>query len=92
MGTTAFLGHIDGKGRDPAPCQGTGAPAGTPPDVIERLNREINAGLKDPAVKTRLEELGNTPMIFTPAEFAAFVAQETEQWARAVRFSGVRMG
>jgi tripartite-type tricarboxylate transporter receptor subunit TctC len=67
---------------------GVVAPRGTPMDVIDKLNREINAALADRPIKARLAELGATPMIIAPSELGAFIALETEKWARAVRFSG----
>jgi tripartite-type tricarboxylate transporter receptor subunit TctC len=69
---------------------GVGAPTGTPAAIIERLNREINAGLDDPKVKARLAELGTTPMLLTPAEFGAHVVAETEKWGKVVKFAGVK--
>ncbi len=67
---------------------GLGAPKNTPVDIIERLNAQINASLVDPQIKARLAELGTTPLLFTPAEFGAFVQAETEKWAQVLRFSG----
>ncbi|HLK82654.1 MAG TPA: tripartite tricarboxylate transporter substrate binding protein [Xanthobacteraceae bacterium] len=67
---------------------GLGAPKNTPVDIIERLNAQINASLVDPQIKARLAELGTTPLLFTPAEFGAFVQAETDKWAQVVRFSG----
>jgi tripartite-type tricarboxylate transporter receptor subunit TctC len=67
---------------------GVGAPKGTPGDIVEKLNREINAGLADPRIKTRFAELGATPMIVMPQAFGAFLVAETEKWAKAVKFSG----
>jgi len=67
---------------------GLGAPNGTPADIIEKLNRENNACLAEPRIKVRFAELGATPMIMTAAEFGAFLAAETEKWAKAVIFSG----
>jgi tripartite-type tricarboxylate transporter receptor subunit TctC len=64
------------------------APRGTPAEVIARLNREINAALADEKIRARIADLGSTPMIFTPPEFATFIADETAKWARAVTFSG----
>ena len=69
---------------------GIGVPSGTPPDIIARLSHEINAGLADPAIKARLAEVGTVPMIFTPAEFGAYIAAESEKWAKVVKFAGVK--
>jgi tripartite-type tricarboxylate transporter receptor subunit TctC len=69
---------------------GLGAPRGTPPEIIERLNREINAGLNDPGVKAQLAKVSTTPIIFTPAEFGAYMASEVEKWGKVVRTAGVR--
>jgi tripartite-type tricarboxylate transporter receptor subunit TctC len=63
---------------------------GTSSEVIERLNREINAGLGNPAVKAQLEETGGVPMSLTPAEFGALVTAETEKWAKVVKFAGIK--
>jgi tripartite-type tricarboxylate transporter receptor subunit TctC len=69
---------------------GAGVPRNTPVEIIDRLNAEINAGLVDPKVRKRLAELGTTPLLFTPAEFGAFVRAETEKWAQVVKFSGAK--
>jgi tripartite-type tricarboxylate transporter receptor subunit TctC len=62
---------------------GVGAPKGTPADVIERLNGDINAALADPALKARIADLGGTAMIGSPADFGLLIAEETEKWGRA---------
>jgi tripartite-type tricarboxylate transporter receptor subunit TctC len=69
---------------------GIGVPSGTPPDIIARLSREINEGLADPTIKARLAEVGTVPMIFTAAEFGAYIAAESEKWAKVVKFAGVK--
>jgi tripartite-type tricarboxylate transporter receptor subunit TctC len=69
---------------------GLGVPTGTPPAVIELLNREVNTGLANPAIKAKLAEVGATPVVFTPAAFRAYVAAETEKWAKVIRASGVK--
>jgi tripartite-type tricarboxylate transporter receptor subunit TctC len=69
---------------------GLGAPKGTPDDIIERLNREINAGLADPAVKARLASVSTTPIVYTPAEFGAYVAAEVDKWGKVIRTAGVK--
>jgi tripartite-type tricarboxylate transporter receptor subunit TctC len=67
---------------------GVGAPKGTPADIVDKLNREINAVLAEPKIKARFAELGAAPMIVTPGAFGTFLAAETEKWATAVKFSG----
>jgi tripartite-type tricarboxylate transporter receptor subunit TctC len=69
---------------------GVGVPRGTPAEAIARLNREINAGLADPTIKARLAELTVTPMVSTPAEFGAYVAAETEKWAKVIRVANIK--
>jgi len=69
---------------------GLAATAGTPPDVIARLNREINAALADPAIVARLKALGTTVMPGTPSDFAKLIAEETAKWADVVRRSGAK--
>lgn len=64
------------------------APKGTPPDVIETLNKAINASLADHQIDKRLAELGCTPMTMTPSDFGLLLAAETEKWAKVVKFSG----
>ena len=61
-----------------------GAPKATPGDIVVRLNREINAGLADVRIKQRFAELGGAPMVMTPADLGAFIAAETEKWAKVV--------
>jgi tripartite-type tricarboxylate transporter receptor subunit TctC len=66
------------------------APRGTPPEIVDRLYREVAAGLADPNVRTRLTEVGSTLMPMTPAQFGAFVAAETEKWGKVVKASGAK--
>jgi tripartite-type tricarboxylate transporter receptor subunit TctC len=69
-----------------------GAPKSTPADVVAIINKEVLAGLADPRIRTRIDQLGGVPMPMSPGEFGKFVADETEKWAKAVRFSGARPG
>jgi tripartite-type tricarboxylate transporter receptor subunit TctC len=63
---------------------------GTPLEIIERLNRDINAGLDDAAVQVRLAELATRPHALRPVEFTSFVAAETEKWAKVIKFAGIK--
>jgi tripartite-type tricarboxylate transporter receptor subunit TctC len=69
---------------------GFGAPKGTPPEIIAKLNQVINAGLADPTIKARLAEVGSEPMALSPGAFGALVAAETEKWAKVVKASGAK--
>ena len=69
---------------------GTGVPKGTPPEIVERLSREINAGLADQTVKTQLTDLGVTPLVFTPAEFRAHIEAETDKWGKVIRAANIK--
>ena len=70
---------------------GMAAPKGTPAAVIERLNREVNAALADPAIKAKLADLGGVPLPGTPEQFWAIHRMETEKWAKIVQFSGAKV-
>lgn len=70
---------------------GASAPKGTPAAAIARLNREINAGLADPALKAKLADLGGVPISGTPEQFWALHRMETEKWAKIVQFSGAKV-
>jgi tripartite-type tricarboxylate transporter receptor subunit TctC len=69
---------------------GISGPKGTPAEIIRKLNEEINAGLADPKVKARLADLGGTPLTGSPTDFEAFIAAETEKWAKVVKFAGIK--
>jgi tripartite-type tricarboxylate transporter receptor subunit TctC len=64
---------------------GFGAPKNTPPEIIDKLNREINAGLVDPKIKARLADLDGTVLVGSPADFAKLIAAETEKWGKVIR-------
>jgi len=69
---------------------GVGAPRSTPAEIIDKLNREINAALVDPKMKARLADLGGMVFAGSPAAFGKLVAAETEKWAKVIRFSGAK--
>ena len=69
---------------------GVGAPRNTPAEIINKLNKEINAGLSDPKLMGRLAEGGGTMLAGSPADFAKFIAEETEKWAKVVKFAGIK--
>ncbi|GJD49532.1 hypothetical protein OPKNFCMD_2263 [Methylobacterium crusticola] len=70
---------------------GIGAPRRTPPELVERLNQEVNAILDDPAMVRKLAGLGGTPLRLTPAQFGKVIADETEKWRKVVEFSGAKL-
>jgi tripartite-type tricarboxylate transporter receptor subunit TctC len=69
---------------------GVGAPKGTPVEIIDMLNKEINAALADPNMKARLADLGGTALAGSPADFAKLIADETEKWGKVVKFAGIK--
>jgi tripartite-type tricarboxylate transporter receptor subunit TctC len=69
---------------------GLGVPRGTPLGIIERLNWEINNGLANPAVRKRLNDIATTPIFYTPTQFGAYLAAETEKWAKVVRAANIK--
>jgi tripartite-type tricarboxylate transporter receptor subunit TctC len=71
---------------------GIGAPAGTPADIIETLNRETNAGLADPAIKARLADMGCMVLTGSAADFGKLIADETEKWGKVIRDAGIKAG
>jgi tripartite-type tricarboxylate transporter receptor subunit TctC len=69
---------------------GIGAPRNTPVEVIEKLNKETNAGLADPKIKARIADLGGSPLTGSPADFGRLIADETEKWGKVVKFVGIK--
>ena len=69
---------------------GVGAPKGTPSEVIDKLNKEITAGLADPKMQARFADLAEVPMPMTPARFGEFIADETEKWAKVIRAANLK--
>jgi tripartite-type tricarboxylate transporter receptor subunit TctC len=69
---------------------GMGAPRNTPAEIIDKLNREINAGLADSKMQARLAEIGGEPLTGAPSQFGTFIAEETVKWAKVVKFAGMK--
>jgi tripartite-type tricarboxylate transporter receptor subunit TctC len=69
---------------------GVGAPRNTPSEIIDSLNREINAGLANPALEARFAELGATVLAGSPADFGKLIAEETEKWAKVIKFAAIK--
>jgi tripartite-type tricarboxylate transporter receptor subunit TctC len=69
---------------------GVGAPRNTPTEIIDRLNKEIAAGVSDPKIKARFADLGGTALTLTPAEFGKLIADETEKWAKVIRAANIK--
>lgn len=70
---------------------GIGAPKGTPAEIVQRLNQEINAVLDDPAIKAKMAEFNSEPFVSTPAEFAKFTAEDADKWAKVVKALGLKV-
>jgi tripartite-type tricarboxylate transporter receptor subunit TctC len=70
--------------------QGICAPMGTPAGIVDRLNLEINAALAEPRIKARLADLGGTVLAGSPTDFGRFIVEETEKWAKVIRFAGIK--
>lgn len=77
-------------GYESSPFYGIGAPKGTPPEIVELLNREINAGLADARLNARLADLGGMMLPGSSAEFGRLIADETEKWARVIRAANIK--
>jgi tripartite-type tricarboxylate transporter receptor subunit TctC len=69
--------------------QGIGAPKNTPAEIVDRLNKEINAGLADPTIKARLADLGSMPAPMSPAAFEKYIVEETEKWGKVIREANI---
>jgi tripartite-type tricarboxylate transporter receptor subunit TctC len=69
---------------------GLGAPRNTPAEIIDSLNKEVNKGVADPALKARFADLGGTPLPGSPADFGRLIAEEAEKWARVIKFAKLK--
>jgi tripartite-type tricarboxylate transporter receptor subunit TctC len=69
---------------------GVGAPKNTPAEIVDKLNKEINAGLADPKIKARLADLGGTVLPGSPADFGKLIADDTERWAKVIKSAGIK--
>jgi tripartite-type tricarboxylate transporter receptor subunit TctC len=79
-------------GYEASTWNGVAAPKDTPPEIIDRVNTEINAALSDPTIKARLADLGATVFSASPQEFSKFLGDETEKWAKVIKFAGIKAG
>ena len=79
------------KGYEASAWFGMGAKAGTPPEIIAYLNKQLEAALADPKIAARIADLGGAPMGGTPADFGKIIAAETEKWKKVVEFSGAKV-
>jgi tripartite-type tricarboxylate transporter receptor subunit TctC len=77
-------------GFEASAIQGIGAPRNTPAEIVDQLNKEINASLADPRLKARFADLGASVFPVSPAEFGKFMAEETEKWGKVIKFSGAK--
>ena len=69
---------------------GVGVPKNTPPEIIDRLNKEINAALADPNIKARLAGFGGMVLLGSPADFGKLIAGETEKWGKVIRAANIK--
>jgi tripartite-type tricarboxylate transporter receptor subunit TctC len=74
-----------------SPWQGIGAPKNTPTEIVEKLNKEINAALADPKMKARLADLGGTLLLGSSADFGKLIAEETEKWRKVIREANIKL-
>jgi tripartite-type tricarboxylate transporter receptor subunit TctC len=77
-------------GYETSAWQGVGAPKNTPAEIINGLNKEINAGLADPKIKARVADMGGTVLAGSPADFGKLIADETEKWGKVIRTANIR--
>jgi tripartite-type tricarboxylate transporter receptor subunit TctC len=71
---------------------GVGVPKNTPAEIVDKLNREINAAIADPKIRTRLADLGSLALAGSPADFGKLIADETEKWGKVIRAGNIKPG
>jgi tripartite-type tricarboxylate transporter receptor subunit TctC len=77
-------------GYEASSLYGIGAPMNTPVEIVDKLNKEVNAALADPRMRAQLAGLGGTPLPGSPAEFGRLIADETEKWGKVIKFAGIK--
>jgi tripartite-type tricarboxylate transporter receptor subunit TctC len=77
-------------GYEASSWNGLTAPRNTPPEIIDKLNREINTAMADPKIKARIVDMGGPPIIASPADFGKIIAEDTAKWAKVIQFSGAK--
>jgi tripartite-type tricarboxylate transporter receptor subunit TctC len=90
-----FLSHVPALGEylpgyEASAWYGVGAPRSTPADIVDRLNAEINAALDDPGLQDRIVDIAGTPLPTSSSDFSALIAEETERWAKVIKFAGIK--
>ena len=78
------------KGFEASQWYGVGAPRNTPVEIIDKLNKEINAGLADPKIKARLADLGSNALINSPADFAKLIVEDADKWGKLIRAANLK--
>ena len=78
-------------GYEASSWHGVGVPKNTPTEIVEKLNKEINAGLANPTLQARIAHLGGVPIPMTPSDFGKLVVDETEKWSKVVKFAGIKV-
>jgi tripartite-type tricarboxylate transporter receptor subunit TctC len=86
---TPAIGEVV-QGYEVSAWYGLGAPKNVPPDIVDALSRSINAALADPALKTRLANIGSSPFAISPAEFGKYIAAQTDKWAKVIKFANIK--
>jgi tripartite-type tricarboxylate transporter receptor subunit TctC len=77
-------------GFEASAVNGIGAPRATPTEIVDKLNKEINAGLADPRLKARLADLGAAVLVGSPADYGRLIAEETEKWGKVIRAANIK--